>query len=99
MVVKLVAHEHGKGRVRLLKVDRQASGHNVFQIEAQILVEGPAEKAYLDGDNSGVLPTDSVKNTVYSLAKKHELASIEDFGVILATHFVEKHPSIVRFLA
>lgn len=95
MVVKLLAHEHGKGRVRLLKVTRTPEKHSVLQLEAEILLEGPAERAYYDGDNSGVLPTDSVKNTVYVLAKKHEFETIEDFAVILAKHFVATHPQIV----
>lgn len=95
MVVKLLTHEHGKGRVRLLKVTRQPDKHTVLQLEAEILLEGPAERAYYNGDNSGVLPTDSVKNTVYVLAKKHEFETIEDFAIILAKHFVATHPQIV----
>ncbi|KAE8897872.1 hypothetical protein PF003_g17900 [Phytophthora fragariae] len=96
MVVKLLQHEHGKGRVRLLKVTRTPEKHSVVQLEAQVLLEGaPAASAYYDGDNGHVLPTDSVKNTVWVLAKKHEFASLEDFGVILATHFVTKHPDII----
>lgn len=58
-------HEHGKGRVRLVKVTRTPERHYIQQIEAQILVEGePALASYYTGDNSGVLPTDTIKNTV-----------------------------------
>lgn len=96
MTVKLTFHQHGKGRVRLLKVDRRPDGHIVFQIDAEILLKGPADAAFLSGDNRNVLPTDSVKNTVYALAKIHEFQSIEDFGVILAKHFVTKHANIVN---
>lgn len=96
MVVQLLQHEHGKGRVRVLKVTRTPEKHTVIQMEAEVLLEGPAERAYYNGDNSGVLPTDSVKNTVYVLAKKHEFATIEDFAIILAKHFINKHPSIVN---
>ena len=81
--------------MRLLKVTREASEHRVIQVDAEILVEGPAEKAYLNGDNSNVLPTDSVKNTVYALAKQFEFEGLEDFAIILAKHFVQKHSSIV----
>ncbi|RLN75911.1 hypothetical protein BBJ28_00011978, partial [Nothophytophthora sp. Chile5] len=99
MVVKLLEHEHGKGRVRMLKVTRTPEKHSVMQLEAQVLLEGaPAASAYYDGDNGSVLPTDSVKNSVWILAKKHEFASLEDFGVILAKHFVTKHPDIVRYV-
>ncbi|DAZ94305.1 TPA: hypothetical protein N0F65_012074 [Lagenidium giganteum] len=96
MVVKLASHEHGKGRVRLLKVNRQPDKHTVFQVDAEIIVQGPVEAAYYEGDNGGVLPTDSVKNTVYVLAKKHEFESLEDFGIILAKHFVTRHPDIIH---
>ncbi|KAF1779969.1 Uricase, conserved site [Phytophthora cactorum] len=96
MVVKLLQHEHGKGRVRMLKVTRTPDKHSVIQLEAEVLLEGaPAASAYYDGDNGRVLPTDSVKNTVWVLAKKHEFASLEDFAIILAKHFVTKHPDIV----
>lgn len=96
MVVKLLQHEHGKGRVRVLKVTRTPEKHSVIQLEAQVLLEGaPAASAYYDGDNGSVLPTDSIKNTVWVLAKKHEFASLEDFGIILANHFITKHPEII----
>ncbi|KAK1928454.1 Uricase-2 [Phytophthora citrophthora] len=92
-----MVHEHGKGRVRMLKVTRTPEKHSVIQLEAEVLLEGaPAASAYYDGDNGQVLPTDSVKNTVWVLAKKHEFASLEDFGVILAKHFVTKHPDIIN---
>ncbi|KAI9907554.1 hypothetical protein PsorP6_004744 [Peronosclerospora sorghi] len=65
-------------------------------MEVQVLLEGaPAANAYYYGDNSCVLPTDSVKNTIWVLAKQHEFASLEDFGVIVAKHFVTKHPDII----
>ncbi|EEY64560.1 uncharacterized protein PITG_22577 [Phytophthora infestans T30-4] len=93
MVVKLVQHEHGKGRVRMLKVTRTPEKHSVIQLEAEVLLEGAlAASAYYEGDNGHVLPTDSVKNTVWVLAKKHEFASLEDFGVILAQHFRHQAP-------
>lgn len=99
MVVKLLAHEHGKGRVRMLKVTRTPQRHEVLQLEAQVLLEGaPAASAYYNGDNGSVLPTDSVKNTVYAIAKQHEFSTLEDFGIALAKHFVTRHPDIVRGL-
>jgi urate oxidase len=96
MVVKLLQHEHGKGRVRMLKVTRTPEKHSVIQLEAQVLLEGaPAASAYYDGDNGSVLPTDSVKNTVYVIAKKHEFSTLEEFGIALAKHFITRHPDII----
>ena len=60
----------------------------------EVLVEGKTvEASYLAGDNSQVLPTDTIKNTVYVLAKKHEFKSIEEFACLVATYFLQRHPS------
>lgn len=51
---------------------------------------------YETGDNSDIIATDSQKNTVYVLAKQHGVASPEEFGLLLATHFVSKYPWVTR---
>lgn len=96
--VQLVANQHGKGRVRVLKVTRNPEKHEVQQMEVQVLVKGPqAATSFTHANNQGVLPTDSIKNTVYVLAKKHEFASIEEFATILATYYIEAHPDLITF--
>ena len=42
----------------------------------------------LAGDNRDVVPTDTVKNTIYFLAKKHGVENIETFALLLANHFL-----------
>ena len=39
------------------------------------------------GDNSGVVATDTMKNTTYALAREHLTGPIEHFGRVLAEHF------------
>ena len=51
---------------------------------------------YETGDNSDIIATDSQKNTVYVLAKQHGISSPEEFGLLLATHFVSKYPWVTR---
>mmetsp|Transcript_8387 Transcript_8387/g.8556 ORF Transcript_8387/g.8556 Transcript_8387/m.8556 type:complete len:328 (+) Transcript_8387:33-1016(+) len=89
---------HGKGRVRLVKVVRQADGfHDLIQLNIQILLEGDAvTTAFITGDNSNVVPTDTCKNTVYCLAKAHSFESIEEFGMIICRHFLIQHASVVN---
>jgi len=41
-----------------------------------------------------VLPTDTMKNTVYALARKHGVESIEEFARDLARHFLETVPHL-----
>lgn len=81
-----------------MKVSRGKDGvHNVEQLSVQILLEGDnMAEAFLEGDNSEVVPTDTCKNTVYCVANKHEFKSIEEFGVLLCKHFLNEYPSIVN---
>jgi hypothetical protein len=95
MSIEIKHSEHGKGRVRLLKVTRRPDKHIVSQVTAEVLLEGPDRSSYVIGDNAAVLPTDTVKNTVQALAKKHDYTCIEELALLLAKHFVEAHPSVV----
>ncbi len=89
MGVYLKENSYGKVKVRLVKVSKTPSGHDLLDVSVDVLLEGALENAYLEGDNSSVVPTDTVKNTVYALAKKHDFSSIEAFGLILTEHFLE----------
>lgn len=88
MGVYLKHNAYGKVNVRLVKVNKGIARHDLFDISVDILLEGELEGSYLGGDNSSVVPTDTVKNTVYALAKKHDFDSIEAFGLILTEHFL-----------
>lgn len=43
---------------------------------------------FTKADNSGVITTDSVKNTVYILAKQHSVTPPELFATTIGTHFI-----------
>ncbi|WP_437948439.1 factor-independent urate hydroxylase [Sorangium sp. So ce296] len=90
MSISLVRNSYGKSRVRLVKVRRADGRHELTDIDVDIQLEGDFDDAYTRGDNSKVLPTDTMKNTVYALAKGHPVEPIEDFGVLLAEHFLGK---------
>lgn len=45
--------------------------------------QGNVETAFTKADNSNIVATDTVKNTVYIVARRNQFASIEEFGVIL----------------
>ncbi len=94
--VRLIADRYGKSRVRLVKVAREGSRHELRELSVQVLCQGDFESSYRDGDNSKVLPTDTMKNTVYALAKREGLASIEAFGQTLASHFLSNNRQVAR---
>lgn len=88
MPITLAGNGYGKSAVRLVTVRRRPDAHELKDITVAIRLEGDYEAAYRDGDNSGVLPTDTMKNTVYALAAGHPLETIEDFGLALGEHFI-----------
>ncbi|HYG62049.1 MAG TPA: urate oxidase [Thermoanaerobaculia bacterium] len=92
MPVTLVDNSYGKQSVRLVTVRRGAERHVLKDVTAAIRFEGDFTAAYTEGDNREVLPTDTMKNTVYALAAQHPFEDIEDFGLALTDHLLESSP-------
>ncbi|MGC2660471.1 MAG: urate oxidase [Bryobacteraceae bacterium] len=93
-MANLTFDTYGKTRVRLTQVLRDNGAHEVLEISVRILFEGGFEKSYTAGDNSSILPTDTMKNTVYALARKRRIDSIEAFAGDLARHFLSHVPPL-----
>ena len=99
MKYTLTQNAYGKSVVRLTKVVRQDARHTLFEIDAAVQLEGDFAAAYTDGDNSKAIATDSMKNTVYVLAKENDFKSVEEFAAVLANHFVTTYPQVTRATA
>jgi urate oxidase len=97
-MAQLQSNTYGKTGIRLVHVDRSHARHELRELEAKILFEGDFAETYLTGDNRDVLPTDTMKNTVYALARSSQWDSIEQFGKNLSQHFLKRvgHLSQVR---
>jgi urate oxidase len=95
-VTRLAENAYGKARIRLVKVSRREGRHELRDLTVSIRLEGEFEDAHVRGDNRDVLPTDTMKNTVYALAREFEIDSIEEFARALASHFLPEHPVISR---
>jgi len=96
MPIVIAENQYGKSRVRLVKVERHGSRHDLSDLNVNILLSGDFTAAYAEGDNSLVLPTDTMKNTVYALARRQELGEIEEFGLRLADHFLCRNAHVAR---
>ncbi len=88
-MIELGANRYGKGAIRLVRVERDPSGHRIRDLTVAIALEGDFERSYTDGDNSLVIATDTMKNTAFAFAKDHLGGAIEDYGRALAEHFLE----------
>jgi urate oxidase len=90
----LTQHSYGKSRIRLTKVTRRESRHDVHELSIDIALDGDFERTYTHGDNRLVIPTDTMKNVALAMAKNHALDSIEEFAIALAGHFLEHHAHV-----
>jgi urate oxidase len=86
----LAWNRYGKARIRLVKVRRATDPHELVDVTLDVQLEGAFEAVYEEGDNALCLATDTMKNTVYALARQDDLAHIESFAERLATHFTAK---------
>jgi urate oxidase len=96
MAIRLGENNYGKQRVRILQVARHPERHDITELTLGIRLEGDFEAAHSQGDNRKVLPTDTMKNTVYALAKLHPIQSPDEFCIRLASHFLARNPQISR---
>jgi urate oxidase len=97
--IVLTEHSYGKTRIRLTKVMRRADRHDVHELTIEIRLEGDFAGSYTSGDNRLIIPTDTMKNVAYALAREHAIDSIEGFGLALTGHFLEHHAHVERVTA
>ncbi|HEY3864118.1 MAG TPA: urate oxidase [Verrucomicrobiae bacterium] len=90
--MKLLHHTYGKARVRVLKVLRSGSQQSIKELSVSVLLRGDFGASFTRGDNSLVVPTDTMKNIVQALALKHLGEQTEPFGMVLAEHFAKTYP-------
>lgn len=91
----LVKNSYGKSLVRLTKIMRDSTPPRWKEITVETELIGPDfAGCYYDGDNSKIVATDSMKNTVYVHGARNPLNSIEEYGVSLAKHYLDDYSHI-----
>jgi urate oxidase len=87
-MIEVGANRYGKSAIRLVKVDRDGGAHRVRDLTIDISLAGDFAASYAEGNNAGVIATDTMKNTAYALAGEHLTGAIEGFGLALGRHFL-----------
>src|SRR4029453_1600044 len=87
---------YGKSRIRMLQVRRHGNHHSVSDVTVAIRFQGAFDESYSEGDNSDVLPTDTMKNTVCALAAGEPVGEPEAFGRRLGQHFLDHSAKLHR---
>ncbi|CAL5343122.1 unnamed protein product [Camellia sinensis] len=87
---------HGKARVRVGRVWKTEDGrHSFAEWSVSITLLSDCLPAYIHGDNSSIVATDTMKNTVYVKAKEcSEQISMEDFAIGLGKHFTSFYEQV-----
>ncbi|MGH9382906.1 MAG: factor-independent urate hydroxylase [Vicinamibacterales bacterium] len=92
----IVDSSYGKSGIRMLQVRRNGDHHSVSEITVAVGFQGAFDDSYVEGDNSDVFPTDTMKNTVYALAARDPVGEPEAFGRRLGQHFLEHSRKLHR---
>jgi urate oxidase len=91
---ELVSHRYGKSRVRLMRVRRHEAHHDVDEWTVEVLLTGDFPEVFLEGDNTSVLATDTMKNTVYFVAGGSGADSPEAFACELIDFLLQRNPQV-----
>ena len=93
-MIGLGENRYGKSRIRLVRVKRHRERHDFREWTLEILLQGDFESCFTDGDNSKILATDTMKNTVYSLARGSPAECMEEFGRELIEFLLRRNPQV-----
>jgi urate oxidase len=93
-MTKLGSNRYGKSRVRLSRITRHGDRHDFNEWTVKVLLDGDFETSFTEADNSRILPTDTMKNTVYSLARASNAATIEAFAMELGDYLLANNPQV-----
>ena len=97
MSTVLGRNSYGKSRVRLVKVTRGPDRHDLCDLTVDVALEGDFAAAHTAGDNTGLLATDTMRNTVYALAQGHDdVGDLERYGMRLVEHFLAAGPTVTK---
>jgi urate oxidase len=91
---QLGENRYGKTRVRLMKVTHHDTGNDLHEWNVRVLLKGDFETAHTEGDNSKILATDTMKNTVYFMARNSSANSMEDFAKELVDFLLGRNPQV-----
>ena len=93
-MARLGDNRYGKSRVRLSRIVRHGGRHEFNEWTVRVLLEGDFETSFTEADNSKILPTDTMKNTVYSRARASTATTIEGFAMELGDYLLGNNAQV-----
>jgi urate oxidase len=93
-MAKLGHNCYGKSRVRLSRITRHGDRHDFNEWTVHVLLEGNFAASFTEADNSKLLPTDTMKNTVYSRARVSSASTMEEFAMELGDYLLAENAHV-----
>ncbi len=95
-MARLGANRYGKSRVRLSRITRFEDRNEFNEWTVNVMLYGDFDSSFTAADNSKVLPTDTMKNTVYVVARTSKVTTIEEFAKELGDYFLDNNVQVSR---
>jgi urate oxidase len=100
-MARLAENRYGKSRVRLSRIThhndpKEGDRHDFNEWTVRVLLHGEFEASFTEADNSCLLPTDTMKNTVYSVARDSKAATLEEFAMELGDYLLGNNPQVSK---
>jgi urate oxidase len=100
-MARLGGNRYGKSRVRLSRITRAhdpelGDRHEFNEWTVRVLLHGDFDASFTEADNSCLLPTDTMKNTVYSLARGSRATHIEEFATELGDYLLLNNAHVMK---
>lgn len=92
--IHVAEHDYGESQVRVLRVMRRDSHHELKDMVLGVRFQGDFGAALTAGENRKILPPDTMKNTIYVLAKQYPAEAIEEFALHITEHFLTYNPQL-----
>ena len=95
-MARLGENRYGKSRVRLSRITRLGERHLFNEWTVRVLLHGDFESSFTQADNSKILPTDTMKNTVYFVARGSKADTIEEFATELGDYLLSNNLQLTK---
>lgn len=95
-MARLGENRYGKSRVRLSRITRRGDRHDFNEWTVQVLLHGDFDTSFTASDNRKILPTDTMKNTVYYVARESRANTIEEYAKELGDYLLSSNPQVSK---
>jgi urate oxidase len=86
---ELGPNRYGKAGIHVATVVRREDRHEIFDRVVDVRLEGDFEDVHVEGDNATVLPTDTMRGSVFALSKECPDEEAEAFALRYTAYLLE----------